>query len=728
MILDPQVVRLAAWFATLQNRVGDVLAERLQNTCITQLSHVSQTLMVAAQTAETADFQSHLIDFRTPPHGLPAVILGDHSGLTRLAEPSGVTAPPGPPRPARVSRWKTTLERDIRPAIHRARGTLRAAAASFSDGSALAPLREDLVGTFTRQPHNISFDIAPDDSSVTPTREPTKIEVPLRRWLTETLQPTLDDLLRDLDARVAAAVDDATAELERIETVIDYHLFLVEDTRDTDERRESAQTGLGHGVRLVQQLADRLQQTLARIHYTFITATSAAMDDALAPLRAHRPEEVIQSLAVRESAKTPSWWQTRSRALRDGVRSAYNTAAPIVRELASDFRGILSGDQPRVGYWDLAIASDHADERLPAIYRRLFAEIPLGMSDLYRPRPALEAPCRKVLETWLSGQTRTGDRRSSLLVVGDRGAGKRTLVNRVRAELHGGLPVRWISLGPHLASEPRLCNAIADAADIEPIDDFLGLASALRNTGARQAIVLENGEQIFLRTPEGLARVQAFLDLLRATDDHILWVVLMVGPTATLLDTCLRLSLYFSQVVRLPPASGAFLEDMLRARHRVSGLGLRFRARRPPVVERLRRPFARADVLDDPAEEWFADLERIAAGNLQSALTYWQLAARVDQAGTEVTVRPLPRTRGRALTQLSLPQRLVLATLVQHGALTEAQILETLPERGQGAVPEIDDLRRRRLIEPSPHEADYLQLRSAAALPVTLDLRWRNML
>lgn len=705
MILDPQVIRLASWFASLQSRVGEVLSDKLENACISQLGLVSGTLQDAAQSAQSA---------RIEATGFGLVQTADaYLQRSERAEPRS---------------WKTALEQDIRPALHRARGTLRAAAASFADGSALTPLRNDLTATFSRQPQNISLDIAPEDSSVSPTTAPTRIEVPFRRWLTETCQPTLESLLRELDTRIAAAVDDATAELERIETVLDYHLFIVEDARAAEERDESARTGLGHGVRLVQQLADKLTRAVDRIHRWFITASSAAMDDALAPLRAHRPEEVVQGLAVREASKTPSWWRTRVHALRSGLGHAYQTAAPIARELASDLRGLLRGDQPRVGYWDLAIASDASEERLPPIYRRLFGEIPLGMSDLYRPRPALEAPCRKVFEAWLSGQSKSGERRSSLLVAGDRGAGKRTLVNRVRAELHGGLPVRWLSLGPHLASEHRLCAAIADAADVERQGDFRSLTGALRQTGARQAIVIENGEQMFLRTPEGLARVQAFLDLLRATDDRILWIVLMASPTATLLETCLRLSLYFSQVVRLPPAPGPFLEDMLRSRHRVAGLGLRFKARRAPVVERMRRPFTRADVLLDPSDEWFSDLARISAGNLQQALTYWQLAARVDQAGTEVTVRPLPRGRGRALTQLSLPQRLVLATLVQHGALTEAQILETLPQNGNGAAPEIDDLRRRRLVEPCPDEAGYLQLRASAALPVTLDLRWRNML
>jgi hypothetical protein len=753
VILDPQAVRLATWFAELQARVGEVIDERLHGACLLQLERVGQALQAAAL-APAPGLDLGIGRILAPEPGLlapdaapgllapdahpddptPSLLLeaglGGPPAFGTLAAPAPPPASrPAPPRPHEPQRWKITLERDIRPALHRARGTLRAAAASFADGSALTPLREEFAANLARQPQNLTLDVPPEDSSVAPARAPARVEVPLRRWLGETLQPTVEAQLAALDARLAAVVHDATAELERIETVLDYHLFLVEDSRVHEQHEESARTGLAHGVRLVQQLAERLARAAARVHREFVESSSAAMDDALAPLRVHRPEDITQGLAALEARRTPPWWRTRAAALRGGLTSAYGKAAPVVREVAADLRGLLQGEGPRVGHWDLAIASDPAaDDRLPPIYRRLFGEIPLGMSDLYRPRPALESAVRKVFETWLSGQVKSGERLSSLLVVGDRGAGKRTLVNRVRAELHGELPVRWLSLGPAHGSEASLCAAIADLVDAPPVPRFRDLAAELRRLPTRQAIVLENSEQLFLRTPDGLARVQAFLDLVRATDDALLWIVLMVSPTATLLDTCLRLPLYFGQVVRVGPEPGKFLEEMLRARHRVSGLGLRFRARRPPVLERLRRPFTRADVLPDPGEEWFLDLEKIAAGNLQQALTYWQLAARVDPSATEVLVRPLPRGRGRALTQLTLSQRLVLATLVQHGALTEAQILATLPLGGQGAAPEIDDLRRRRLLEPSDLDPDYLQLRAPAVLPVTLDLRWRNML
>jgi len=720
VILDPQALRLAQWFAGLQERVGQLVEARLQGNCALQLEQVTATLQTTSRAAATPS---------QAPTGIAAPE-GTIAGFLPVSEPHAARPEVVLERPGECRGWKTALEQDIRPAIHRARGTLRAAAASFSDGSALASLHDELEATIARQPETLTLDLLPEDSSSAQPREPVRVPVPLRRWLQESLLPDLRSTLQVFSARLGAIVNVATAELERIETVLDYHLFIVEDGRDAEQRDESARTGLGHGVRLVQQLAEQLGNDVDRAYRWFITTSSAHMDDALAPLRAHRPEEIDQALAQREQRRLPSWWSRHLGGVQNGIGNAYARAAPVVRELVRDLRGVLRGDQPRLGYWDLAITSDTpGDDRLPVLYRRLFSEIPLGLADLYQPRPALESACRRVFETWLSGQTRGPDRRGGLLVVGDRGAGKRTLVNRVRAELHGELPVRWLPLGPHLTSESRLSAALAEATGAPQAADFRELALGLRLLGGRQAIVLENSEQLFFRTPEGLAQVQALLDLIRATDDAILWIVLMVKPAATLLDTCLRLPLYFGEVVQIEPEPADFLERMLRARHRVSGFGLRFRARRAPLLQRLRAPFTRADVLLDPGEEWFVHLARMTAGNLQQALHYWQLASRVDpHTGTDILVRPLPHRRGGALSQLSLAQRLVLATLAQHGARTEAQLLETLRLLGHGAGPEIDDLCRRRLVEASPAAEGYLQLRPAAVGPVTLDLRWRNML
>lgn len=692
MILDPQLARLAEWFAALQGRAGELLDQRLRGDCLGGLEQVALTL-------------EQVVQSRVAPEETLLTLDDDESR-----------------HPLSRTRWRTTLEQEIRPAVHVARDTLAATAAAFDGGLAAAGLLTDLARTIADEPELYFLDRVAEDSGVTEQGAPVQIAIPLRRWLEEIFAAPTRGLVEELTRRAAALAREAAAELERIETVLDYHLFIVEDSREAETRDESAQTGLGHAIRLVRALSERTARDTRRLFGWFVNESSARMDDALAPLRSHRPDEVMQQLEARAARSRPSWLRAQRDRARVGASALYTRAAPLVRELAQDVRRTITGEGPRIGYWDLLIAGEDRASRLPAIYRRLFGEVPLGLSDLYQPRPRLETPCRKVFETWLNGQ------RTALLVTGDRGAGKRTLVNRVRAELHGELPVHWISLGPHLASEARLCAALCEATGAPYATSFTEFGQLIPLIGARRVLILENAEQLFVRTPEGLARMQSFLDLVRATDDALLWIVLMAAPAATLLSTCLRLPLYFGQVVEVPAETGGFIENMVRSRHRVSGFGLRFRERRAPALQRLRRPFTRADMLPDPGEEWFIDLERMCGGNLRQALDYWLLSARLDpKTEHDILMRPLPRRRGNVLNGLSLAQRLVLASLVQHGALTEAQLQDIVRTAGGGIGPELDDLRRRHLVDQGG-PGGFLTLRPTAVGPVTHDLRWRSMI
>ncbi|MFY0536537.1 hypothetical protein [Nannocystis pusilla] len=425
MILDPQLARLAEWFAALQGRAGELLDQRLRGDCLGGLEQVALTLEQQMQPAQA------------PEETL--VTLADDDNRHPLSR----------------TRWRTVLEHEIRPAIHAARDTLAATASSFDGGMAAAGLLTDLARTIAEEPELYFLDRSAEDSAAAKAG-PVQIAVPLRRWLEEMFAEPVRGLVIELTRRAAALARDAAAELERIETVLDYHLFIVEDSREVEARDESAHTGLGHAIRLVRTLSERSARDVRRLFAWFVGESSARMDDALAPLRTHRPDELMQQLEARAARSRPSWFRAQRDRARFGASALYTRAAPLVRELAQDVRRTFTGEGPRVGYWDLLIAGDDRASSLPAIYRRLFGEVPLGLSDLYQPRPRLEAPCRKVFETWLEG------RRTALLVTGDRGAGKRTLVNRVRAELHGELPMHWISMGPHLASEARLCAALCE--------------------------------------------------------------------------------------------------------------------------------------------------------------------------------------------------------------------------------------------------------------------------
>ncbi|HEY8379828.1 MAG TPA: hypothetical protein VIK91_25230, partial [Nannocystis sp.] len=326
MILDPQLVRLAEWFASLQRRVGDLLDQRIHGDCLGSLEEVIRTLEQVQQ--------------------LPAADAPEDTLVTLDDDDLR--------HPLSRTRWRAVLEQEIRPAIHNARDTLTATAAAFEGGLAAASLLTDLARTVADEPELYTLERAPEDSTVAP-QEPVaqvQVVVPLRRWLDEIFAGPVRGLFDELTRRAAALARDAATELERIETVLDYHLFIVEDSREAETRDESAHTGLGHAIRLVRALSTRSSREARRLFAWFVSESSARMDDALAPFRAHRPDEVLAELEARAERARPTWLQDLRARTRTRVSALYTRAAPVVRELVRDIRTAFTGEGPRVGYWD----------------------------------------------------------------------------------------------------------------------------------------------------------------------------------------------------------------------------------------------------------------------------------------------------------------------------------------------------------------------------------------
>src|SRR5690606_34332489 len=171
--------------------------------------------------------------------------------------------------PLSRTRWRAALEQEIRPAIHTARDTLAATAAAFEGGLAVASLLTDLARTVADEPEIFFLDRPPEDSTVAPTAGLVQVAVPLRRWLDEIFAEPVRGLFTELTRRATALTRDAAAELERIETVLDYHLFIVEDSREADARDESAYTGLRHAIRLVRALSERCSRDARRLFTWF---------------------------------------------------------------------------------------------------------------------------------------------------------------------------------------------------------------------------------------------------------------------------------------------------------------------------------------------------------------------------------------------------------------------------------------------------------------------------
>jgi hypothetical protein len=394
---------------------------------------------------------------------------------------------------------------------------------------------------------------------------------------------------------------------------------------------------------------------------------------------------------------------------------------------------------------------------MPEPYQRLFTSVPAETVGLLITRPqlaVLTAQAQRALD----------GRGGPILVFGERGAGKRTLVRQLLGSLGERVDARWLRLSPSFDREADVTRELMQWFQL-PIDDlsrpdFFGVSQrvqaltpaswrraelriddvdgVLGNSGGaamleerRMLIVVENSERLFRRTHEGLNCMRRFLELVSATSDHVLWVVLMAEPAVQVLDAALELRARFPAPIRVPPMSADELAQVLDQRHRLSGYALRLEPGAPSLAGWVRGPGTAWRLWRKHAEATFERLAQLSGGNVRQALRLWLAAAHADQDdAASVVVGPLPADACPLLDELPLSSRVLLAALMLHGPLRPADLLAVYGQHSLDLDGELARLAHMGLValDESHDVGLVVGVETRLVQPLTMELRTCNLL
>lgn len=578
--------------------------------------------------------------------------------------------------------------------------------------------------------------------------DPKRTSIRLRAWLTQTLVQDFGVARASADEELGAGLDALRQALAHVTRVVEYHV----GDGDAEAGDEAHDTSLAERLTSLLERAHTQVEELSRLAREHVDETVAAAEQAgLEPLRAARWDELRRRLRRLDEGTRPAvldWVRERANAWRE--------RADALRQAASDeLSALFAGGHTAgaVAAWRKALFGPRSS--MPEPYQRLFTSVPAETVGLLIPRPELD-PLITAADRWLRGHSGT------ILIHGDRGAGKRTLVRQLLAELGDRVERRWLRLSPQLEREADVALELAPwfgVTPIEPITDFAALqrqVQALAPTALRRAerriedvdgspgrdhgdptlgpqplIVVENAERLFRRTPEGLMRVRRFLELIAATSDHVLWVVLMAEPAVAVLDPALELRARFPTVLSVPGMNAEQLAAVVDGRHRLSGYALRLDPGAPTLNDLLREPWS-ARLWRSREESTYDRLVRLSGGNVRQALRLWLTAAHApaDEPGI-VVVGPLPGHATPLLDELPLSSRVLLAALMLHGPLRRTDLVDL---HGTHALDLDDELARLAYLglvtfdSSERPEARIIGVDTRLVQPLTAELRACNLL
>ncbi|MBA2661703.1 MAG: cation:proton antiporter [Bradymonadaceae bacterium] len=636
--------------------------------------------------------------------------------------------------------WPAIFEEQLRPLLIAHRRTVENALSQLHQGVGTRVLIDIVEARVARLP--MIIDVLAQESERTIVSA-SSFALPLRHWVVTRLSRELALRFVEFNERGGAILIAHLNALENVAQILEFNLLTAGRDRSSDasEANSFATNGLERAQKLVTQAQNQLRHDGAEFEAWIQREIDAIARATFSPLIERRLGEIQRELARFEAssfiARGENWASEYLRPLARRLRTTGEHTRGYWNEILADLRTMLGREEKiaqRIDIRERLYAGEPAVSSLaPSIYRRLFTPVPLDIPDFYVARPQIEQRCMEAIAQWFEGS------QHSILITGNRGLGKRTLVHHlVPTGIYGVYSeladdqFMTIRLSEHIRTEGDLCRQLAPLLGGESeavLDDLDSFAARLaERSGQRRIVIIENGEKIYTRTSAGLAMCRRFLRMVSSTSHHTLWIVVMGTPAATLLESMVGLHDYFTHSLAIEPLTSSEIEQMIMARHQVSGYMLDFQPRQLGRLQRLRRPFLGTTVRQPPSE-FFELLTEQCHGNPHLALLYWLRAIALDPLDDmRISVMALHAQNLHLIDELSLIKKLILALLAQHGSLTPLQLHQVIHHSLDEIHVELEHLARLGFVEILAETLENYRLRALAAPLVTHELGQRNLI
>ena len=401
------------------------------------------------------------------------------------------------------------------------------------------------------------------------------------------------------------------------------------------------------------------------------------------------------------------WKRTRRLSAQIAARTA--AAVSSVLGLLRPLRASMGlGPPPRADIDRREHSLAYADEyprALPVVYRRLFSLEPLADARLLAGRDDALATVEAAWARRASGAAR------SLVVIASPGVGVTSFMtvvtSRLSKEAPGGVRQRFTA---RVREEVRLAGSLAgllalgDAVDLDSLADRVLEAPP----GSLPAFaIMEATEHLHMRAPGGGRLFEQLLTFMSRTESRVFWIAAMTSTAWQLVEKRAPAFVHDIERVTLGELSPEALRQAVLARHRLSGLPLRFAEPhdRRAALRRRARQLRGSDKQEGLIEsDYFQRLHRIAQGSPRLALFHWLRSADFASTAGSLLVQPLS-TLGSGIEDLDRTQSFALKAILDHGTLTSDEYCEIARISGPESLHILRSLEECRVIEEVPDAA-----------------------
>ena len=324
--------------------------------------------------------------------------------------------------------------------------------------------------------------------------------------------------------------------------------------------------------------------------------------------------------------------------------------------ISADLAGVLSETQKTV-------------LKLPFVYQRLFKVRPLTDKRFFIGRKKELQSMLSAYAGWQKG------RYIPTLIVGEKGSGATSLINLFLEEIDRNVPVVRLKVDETLYTRDDLLRFLNDRLqkNFYKLEEWIDHLASMDNT----IIVLEDCQRLYIKKVNGFDVIHRMIDLIHKTGRNVLWIHTFTEYAFGYLDKIFNLSEHYRNIIRLGLFSDPDMIEVIDHRHKVSGFHTEYLPSASDQVHKKYRGALPEEQQDFLRKAFFADLTRIARGNIRIALTYWILSIR-DVRENTLQIQSLKDLDLSFLNGLSSVKLFALAALILHEMLCEEDFRKVL--------------------------------------------------
>ncbi|HSG68031.1 MAG TPA: hypothetical protein VK994_04940, partial [Bacteroidales bacterium] len=296
-----------------------------------------------------------------------------------------------------------------------------------------------------------------------------------------------------------------------------------------------------------------------------------------------------------------------------GARSGYEQISKI-----SGISGLSEGEKDMMSF---LYTTRHRIAKLPFIYQRLYRFEALKEPATFVGRAEELERLEECFQLWKTGNF------ASVAIVGEKGSGRTSLINIAQSSILKQVKLKRINMPKGVRDEKGLVALFAEVVPDQNPSNIEELEQALANLPIPVALVVENLQNLFIRTIGGFDIIERFLLLISRTPEKVFWAVSCGKYLWNYLERVISINRYFYDVIMLSDLDIDTSREIILKRHRLSGYELEFLPGEEELADRkykkLNDKKAQQDYL---SAIYFKQLNELSRGNISTALLLWQLS------------------------------------------------------------------------------------------------------